>query len=152
MITKIDCKDSIDLFSTLSPSNSRISSPGCNVPETQATQILKWGVAIILTYRSPELRRTQLNLIETKGAIILVHHGAQLRPRVSLGYSQPSMSTFPVGGNQSTQRKPTNFGGALRDSFHISVMSPQRSQRSGKCTCSDACTTEVPYWLTWPAV
>ena len=89
MITKIDCKDSIDLFSTLSPSNSRISSPGCNVPETQATQILKWGVAIILTYRSPELRRTQLNLIETKGAIIWL---------LSIYDSCPSRSTATTKG------------------------------------------------------
>ena len=32
---------------------------------------------------------------------------------------------FPVGGNQSTWRKPTTFGRALTDSFHISPhMSP----------------------------
>jgi hypothetical protein len=35
IVTKIDCNVSIDLFSTLSPSNSRISSPGCKVPEAQ---------------------------------------------------------------------------------------------------------------------
>ena len=30
---------------------------------------------------------------------------------------------FPVGGNQSTWRKPTTFGRALTNSFHIIVMS-----------------------------
>ena len=35
LITKMDCKDSIDLLSTHSPSNARISSPGCNVPKAQ---------------------------------------------------------------------------------------------------------------------
>jgi hypothetical protein len=27
---------------------------------------------------------------------------------------------FPVGGNRSTRRKPTTFGRALTDSFHMS--------------------------------
>ena len=39
---------------------------------------------------------------------------------------QPTLSTFPVGGNRSTQRKPTTFGRALTESFHISLMSSLR--------------------------
>ena len=39
------------------------------------------------------------------------------------GISQTILSTFPVGGIRS---KLTNFGGALSDSCHISVMSQQR--------------------------
>jgi hypothetical protein len=37
--------------------------------------------------------------------------------------SQPTLSTFPVGGNRSARRKPTTFGRALTDSFDMSVMS-----------------------------
>ena len=39
----------------------------------------------------------------------------------------PVLSTFPVGGNRSTRRKPTTFGRALTDSFHASpYTSPKR--------------------------
>ena len=37
--------------------------------------------------------------------------------------SQPTLSTFPVGGNRSIQSKPTSFGRALTDSFHTSTTS-----------------------------
>ncbi len=33
----------------------------------------------------------------------------------------PPLSTFPVGGNQSNPRKPTTFGRASTDSFHMSL-------------------------------
>jgi hypothetical protein len=38
---------------------------------------------------------------------------------LSLSY-KPTLSTFRVGGNRSTRRKPTTFGRALTDSFHMS--------------------------------
>ena len=42
------------------------------------------------------------------------------------GLFQPILSTFPVRGNWRTRRKPTTFDRTLTDSFHKSVMSPQR--------------------------
>ena len=41
-----------------------------------------------------------------------------------LGYFRPTLLTFPVGGNRSTRRKPSTFGGALRNSFRISIVNP----------------------------
>ncbi len=55
------------------------------------------------------------------------HHGAQLRWKGQLGLTQPTLSIFPVGGNRSTRRKPTTFGRALTNSFHITIIS--HSQR-----------------------
>jgi hypothetical protein len=35
-------------------------------------------------------------------------------------YPNPTLSTFPVGRNRSARTKPTTFGRALTDSFHMS--------------------------------
>ena len=54
-------------------------------------------------------------------------YGAQLRwkgwPSIYLD-PQPTLSTFQVGGNRSTRRKPTTFG--RTNSSHMSVASPNR--------------------------
>ena len=72
--------------------------------------------------------------------------------------SRPTLSTLPVGGNRSTtRRKPTTFGRALTDSFHVSVMhesvariEPTISEVKGACVTiaplalGDDCATEAP--------
>ena len=83
-----------------------------------------------------ELRRTQLTRssrrhIEGAAGCRLTTqcYGAQLRwkgwPSIYLD-PQSTLSTFQVGGNRSTRRKPTTFGRTLTNSSHMSVASPNR--------------------------
>ena len=81
-----------------------------------------------------DLRRTQLTRssrrhIEGAAGCRLTTqcYGAQLRWKGWLSIlldRQPTLSTFQVGGNRSTRRKPTTFGRALTNSSHMSVASP----------------------------
>ena len=84
-----------------------------------------------------ELQRTQLKRSSRRhieGAagcrLTTQGYGAQLRWKgwLSIYFDpQPTLSTFQVGGNRSTRRKPTTFGRALTYSnSHMSVASPSR--------------------------
>ena len=91
----------------------------------------------LLAARQAELRRTQLarsSRRHIEGAVgcrlTTQCYGAQLRWRGWLSIyldPQPPLSTFQVGGNRSTRRKPTTFGRALTsNSSHMSVASSNR--------------------------
>jgi hypothetical protein len=96
------------------------------------------------------LRRTQLNLIQWRlskgasGSHLMTHvwSWSTLTVEGSVwGLSQPTLSTFPVGGNRSTRRKSTSFGRTLTDSFHTSCTSPRIESAISevKNACSDGC-------------
>ena len=92
--------------------------------------------SFLLAAGRAELRRTQLTRssrrhIEGAAGCRLTTqcYGAQLRWKGWLSIylnRQPTLSTFQVGGNRSTRRKPTTFGRALTNSSHMSVASPNR--------------------------
>ncbi len=84
-----------------------------------------------------ELRRMQLNLNSSTSAtrklskrtplaatslcVVVIHIWSRSTATMegsARGESQPTLSTSPVGGDQSTRRKPTTFQKALTDSFH----------------------------------
>jgi hypothetical protein len=60
---------------------------------------------------------------------LMSDRGTQLRWKGSVRiipatdqWSQPTLSTFPVAGNQNSRRIPTTFDSALTDSFHIQFL------------------------------
>ena len=60
-------------------------------------------------------------------------YGAQLRWKSWLSIfldPQPTLSTFQVGGNRSTRRKPTTFGRALTNSSHPTISEVKGLNRS----------------------
>ena len=64
----------------------------------------------------------------------------------------PTLSTFPVGGNQSTRRKPTTFGRALtiysfyiRTGFESTLLGIELETLEVKCEWSDHYTAEAPF-------
>jgi hypothetical protein len=66
-------------------------------------------------------------------------HGAQLLWKGQLGtITQPTLSTFPVGGNRGTLRKLTTFGRASTDSFHTycTVVNRRRLWNSMQTYCT----------------
>ena len=113
------------------PSDAVSSPPGC-LRVSPITDV----ISSLLAAGRAELRRTQLTRssrrhIEGAAGCRLTTqcYGAQLRWKGWLSIyldPQPTLSTFQVGGNRSTQRKPTTFGRALTNSSHMNVASPNR--------------------------
>ena len=60
--------------------------------------------------------------------------------------AKPTLSTSPLGGNQSTRRKPTTFGRALSDcyKYHVSAVRTEPTIQEVKGACSEDCVTEDP--------
>ena len=96
-----------------------------------------------------ELRRTQL----TRSSRLTTQcYGAQLRWKGWLSIyldPQPTLSTFQVGGNRSTRRKPTTFGRALTNSSHMSVASPKRDWNPGSQRWKALALTIAPPKPQW---
>ena len=92
--------------------------------------IVKWEGAHRPYLQLGELNcegRSSRGLVE---GIVKTPRAAALRPNAMEhsydGGVQPALSTFQVGGNRSTWRKPTTFGRALTNFSHMSVASPKR--------------------------
>jgi hypothetical protein len=62
---------------------------------------------------------------------------------------QPTLSTFSMGGNRSTQRKPTTFSRALTNSFPISVIIPMWGSNPQSQRCRRSPFSEIEKSMSW---
>ena len=129
--------------------------------EVKVSKVRRCSSSLLAAGRA-ELRRTQLTRssrrhIEGAAGCRLTTqcYGAQLRWKGWLSIHldpEPTLSTFQVGGNRSTRRKPTTFGRALTNSSHMSVASPNQWSEPTisevKGACPDDCTTKAPSCLS----